>query len=59
MMQDGLVSLDWLSWGAMVLKEVDPGCLNEDQIFLMTTLLHQLNLLNMVSIAFLHDFMSV
>jgi len=43
----------------MVLKEVDPGCLNEDQIFLMTTLLHQLNLLNMVSIAFLHDFMSV
>lgn len=32
----------------MVLKEVDPGCLNKDKIFLMMTLLHQLNLLNMV-----------
>lgn len=59
MMQDGLVNLNWLSWGAMVLKEVDPGCLNEDQNSLMTTLLHQLNLLNVVSIAFLRDFISV
>jgi len=42
MIQDGPVNSDWLSWGALVQKEVDPGCFKEEQIFMMMTLLHQL-----------------